>query len=235
LYYHDVNAHQAVTYPWAFKELKKRLRAMEYGQATLETAQTHCKATEQRQIERERPDVETAAHYVALRRMSRGGLGRSLAWSERLRGGRPGDLNSWETMITRDIDRIHDRFWKSGKPVLFLQMDIIDIANQFLPLSHCAVYFDPPYVHSTRKHWNTYEIEMQDSQHASLLMRARAAKAAVAISGYVCPMYANMLCGPDALREGWNMRAFDLPNNSGQTKTKERRTECIFYRASIPN
>lgn len=31
--------------------------------------------------------------------MSRGGNGDAFAWSERLRGGKPGDLNGWETRL----------------------------------------------------------------------------------------------------------------------------------------
>src|SRR3954447_12108668 len=38
-----------------------------------------------------------ALAFLVRNRMSRGGLGRSFAWSERTRGGRPGDLNAWET------------------------------------------------------------------------------------------------------------------------------------------
>src|SRR5690349_7923975 len=36
-----------------------------------------------------------AVAELVRRRMSRGGLGTHFAWSERLRGGRPGDVNAW--------------------------------------------------------------------------------------------------------------------------------------------
>ncbi len=42
-------------------------------------------------------DLARAVAFPVRNRMSRGGLGEDFAWSERLRGGRPGDLNAWET------------------------------------------------------------------------------------------------------------------------------------------
>ena len=62
-----------------------------------------------------RPDPVTAWAFLVRNRMSRGGLGKTFAWSERLRGKRslsgpvPGELNSWSTFIEQDLPQIIKR------------------------------------------------------------------------------------------------------------------------------
>ena len=41
--------------------------------------------------------LDLAVNEYTLRRMSRGGMKKAFAWSDRLRGGQPGDVNAWET------------------------------------------------------------------------------------------------------------------------------------------
>ncbi len=43
-------------------------------------------------------ELSRAGAFLVRNWMSRGGLGEDFAWSERLRGGRPGELNAWETL-----------------------------------------------------------------------------------------------------------------------------------------
>lgn len=43
--------------------------------------------------------VELGAHEYIVRNMSRGRLGKDFAWSERLRGGKPGDVNAYENNL----------------------------------------------------------------------------------------------------------------------------------------
>ena len=44
-------------------------------------------------------DLHHAINEFILRRMSRGGMKKSFAWSNRLRGNKPGEINAWETII----------------------------------------------------------------------------------------------------------------------------------------
>src|SRR5271157_4507146 len=44
-------------------------------------------------------DFERAIRFIVTCRFSRGGLGKTFAWSNRLRGGQPGDVNAWETIL----------------------------------------------------------------------------------------------------------------------------------------
>ena len=43
--------------------------------------------------------LEHAYNEIVTRRMSRGGLGEAFAFSDRLRGGEPGDIHAWKTII----------------------------------------------------------------------------------------------------------------------------------------
>jgi hypothetical protein len=47
----------------------------------------------------------------------------------------------------------------------------------------------------------------------------------VAISGYPTEEYDSWLPAPR-----WTKYTFDMPNNSGQGKTKQRRTECLWVK-----
>ena len=44
-------------------------------------------------------DLSQALNEFILRRMSRGGLKKAFSWSDRKRGGQPGEINAWESII----------------------------------------------------------------------------------------------------------------------------------------
>ena len=73
-------------------ELTDRLRLIPYQEESF-------KAAYERDVERklEQPvdgaeGLDTAVDFLVRMRMSRGGLGTAFAWSDRLRGGQPGDM-----------------------------------------------------------------------------------------------------------------------------------------------
>lgn len=56
-------------------------------------------------------------------------------------------------------------------------------------------YVDPPYPHATRnmKRGNAdYAVEMSNSQHRELAERLHSVKGMVMLSGYACPLYADL-------------------------------------------
>ena len=62
-------------------------------------------------------DLNLAIRTYVVCNMSRGGLGEDFAWSDRLRGGRPGDLNAWLTklgMLSEMSDRLEGVFVAHG-------------------------------------------------------------------------------------------------------------------------
>ncbi len=72
------------------EDFLEKLKKVKYTQKTFDIAQ------EQKTITN---DLDKAVNEFILRRMSRGGLKKSFAWSKRTRGGKPGDVNAWDTII----------------------------------------------------------------------------------------------------------------------------------------
>lgn len=77
-------------------ELAQRLSTITYCQSNFEAANQGAGETM----------LDRATSFLVRCRFSRGGLGKSFAWSERLRGGRPGDENAWETFRQSELPRI---------------------------------------------------------------------------------------------------------------------------------
>lgn len=162
--------------------------------------------------------IERATRFLIRCRFSRGGLGKDFAWSERLRGGRPGDENAWHTFRENELPRIIARaqgvevrngpcwrtVWESRKKVERL------------------LYCDPPYMPKTRTAKTAYgPFEMTPIQHARLIAALRAHSGPAAISGYRCDEY-------DRWLHDWRRFDFEMPNNAGQNKRKQRRCESLW-------
>jgi DNA adenine methylase len=159
--------------------------------------------------------LEAAVRFLVRNRFSRGGLGKDFAWSDRLRGGRPGDLNAWET-IKRDVPRIARRL---ARVVLQCQDGIEVIVETDGP--ETLTYLDPTHPRGTRTARDTYDHEMVDAQHIRLIQTITQCRGMVVVSGYANPVY-------DEALADWDRVEIDMPNHSGQGRTKQRRTEVIW-------
>jgi DNA adenine methylase len=84
------------------------------------------------------------------------------------------------------------------------------------------IYADPPYVHSTRSKGNPYctkhmyRHEMTDEQHRELADTLKQVKAMVVVSGYDCPLYAE-------LYDGWEFRS-----RIAMADGAKERVECLW-------
>lgn len=154
--------------------------------------------------------------YV-LRNMSRGGMKKAFAWSERKRGGLPGDENAWKNKLKR-LPEICKRLRYVEKH----NLDCIDFLKKFNKPNSFA-YLDPPYLQETRTAKKVYNHEMSKQDHIDLLYYIRDEwKGKFLISGYESDLYKFMLknyCNFDCLR---------VANNSGQNKVKNGRIECVW-------
>lgn len=161
--------------------------------------------------------IDHAVNEYMLRRMSRGGMKKAFAWSDRLRGGQPGDVNAWETMLA-ELPRIAERV----KNTVILNKSVFDVIKIW-DEEDTLMYLDPPYLHETRSDGatNVYEHEMSVEDHINLLALAKNCRSKVIISGYSAPLYNRTL-------KGWKCKKKTVANHSGQSKTKERRIECIW-------
>jgi DNA adenine methylase len=187
-------------------DLLEAIRQQPYSEAAFRRAVDYCR----------RPGDALA--FLVRNRMSRGGLGKAFAWSERLRGGRPGDLNAWET-------------FKAGLPAIVARLAPVELTCRDALESIRAVddahgpdvvhYCDPPYLASTRSAPRAYSREATAGHHAALLEALRGVRGTVLLSGYRSALY-------DAELAGWHRADFDMPNHSGQGRAKQRRVECVW-------
>jgi site-specific DNA-adenine methylase len=162
--------------------------------------------------------MDATIAWIVKGRMSRGGLGESFAWSDRLRGGQPGDLNAWMNMIPRLVplsDRLRNTdIWNHPA------MSVIPLVEAMKV--HPFYYFDPPYLPQTREATEAYEEdEMTYDDHTDMLTEILTIDAPVAISGYKNDLYNYALAN-------WRCVEFDMPNHSGQSKNKQRRIEALW-------
>ncbi|HUY87318.1 MAG TPA: DNA adenine methylase [Pirellulales bacterium] len=189
-------------------ELSRRLAAAAYDQNTFEAAKGETSANL----------IEQATRFLIRCRFSRGGLGKDFAWSERLRGGRPGDENAWHTFREKELPKIiarargvevrSDPCWKT----------VWESRDKIQRL----IYADPPYMPKTRTAKTAYgPFEMTPFQHLRLITALRSHEGPAAISGYRCDEY-------DRWLHNWRRFDFEMPNNAGQSKRKQRRRESLW-------
>ena len=150
--------------------------------------------------------VDQAVRFVVKSRFSRGGLGRDFAWSQRQRGGLPGDENAWNTFREIALPRIIQR--AQGVEVLHdaCWWTVWESRREASRL----IYADPPYMPQTRTAKTASgPFEMTRLQHYWLVAALRAHSGPAAVSGYRCTDY-------DRWLRDWRRLDFEMPNHSGQ-------------------
>lgn len=159
---------------------------------------------------------DCAVYEFVIRRMSRGGMGKTYAHSNRLRGGIMGDENAY----INARDSLHE----VSKRLQGVNI-ILGSAQQRLMQCHkndnMLFYLDPPYVKSTRTAKKVYSQEMSDKEHRDVADICKQVKGKILISGYNSPLY-------DELYGSWNKIELKVKNQSGQGKTKQDRTEVLW-------
>ena len=152
---------------------------------------------------------------LVRRRFSRGGMRKAYAWSERLRGGNPGDLNAWNTFLEQ-LPAIAKRLSK-------VEVTSLPVAQLFQERDseNTLWYIDPPYLPETRRSPQVYTKEMTKAEHIQLAEVLNTAKGKVIISGYQSPLY-------NAQYSGWSLKCKPIANHSSQSKTKQHRIECLW-------
>jgi DNA adenine methylase len=159
--------------------------------------------------------MHQAINEFILRRMSRGGLKTHFAWSKRTRGGKPGDVNAWETII-EELPRISERL----KNVYILNKPAIEVIQAFND-KETLLYLDPPYLPVTRTTKDVYENEMSQDDHIELAKALKSFKGKAIISGYLSKLYKR-------LYDGWNAHRKKIANHASQKKSKNYKIEYIW-------
>jgi len=162
-----------------------------------------------------RYNLNSAISELIQRRMSRGGLGENFSWSERLRGGEPGDAHAWNTF---KIELVH--IAERLKNIDVMNCDGTDLIKSIKDSSD-IIYCDPPYLHSTRVARQTYEVEMSEQDHINLAKTLLASPCRVLLSGYDNELYQDFF-------KDWRCEKQLIVNHSGQNKKKQMRQECLW-------
>jgi len=159
--------------------------------------------------------VRKALGVYVIQNMSRGGLGEDFAWSERLRGGIPGDVNAWNNKI-KQIPEIYNRIryvrFNHGNGI----KAVLDFNNP-----NCLIYEDPPYLKKTRVSKEAYDCEMTEEEHEELAKNNNKSKAKIMISGYRSDLY-------DKWYSNWRRVDKEIVNHSSQAKSKKKKIESIW-------
>ena len=116
--------------------------------------------------------LDQAINEFVLRRMSRGGEKKTFAWTNRQRGGKPGDQNAWETIIDC-LPKMAKRLEK----VYIFNKNASEVLNAFNK-ANTLVYADPPAPE-----------EETEAEHIKLADLLRAYKGKVIISGNPSTLY----------------------------------------------
>jgi DNA adenine methylase len=158
---------------------------------------------------------DNAINEFILRRMSRGGLKKNFSWSNRLRGGVPGDVNAWLTIIDK-LPEISERIQET---YIFNKdyKEVIDAFNN----KDSLVYCDPPYVSETRVSKEAYKHEMTTDDHIDLANLLNRFKGKALISGYPSRLY-------NRLYSDWRCVRKKIVNHASQQKSKKYQTECLW-------
>ncbi len=187
-------------------EFVRRLQALAYSDITFTAALENKQSLS---------GIDLAVNEFILRRMSRGGLKKNFAWSERLRGGKPGDVNAWETAIAQipAISRRLQTVALSRKPAVevLCENDRDDT----------LAYLDPPYLHTTRAAKSAYEYEMAEADHGHLCEALLGFLGKAVISGYDSALYNTIL-------SGWNRVQMNIVNHSSQAKQKQVKSDVLW-------
>lgn len=158
-----------------------------------------------------------AINEYILRRMSRGGLGKSFAWSKRKRGGQPGDINAWESSIMQ-LGKVYSRIVDTR---ILNTKALIVIKNYDNP--NALFYLDPPYLDETRVSKKAYKYEMTYDEHEQLLKLIVQCSGKILISGYPSWLYEHYLT-----RNGWRRIEKQIVNHSSQQKHKPIKKEILW-------
>jgi DNA adenine methylase len=159
--------------------------------------------------------LESAIKFLVRRQFSRGALGRDFAWSDRLRGGQPGDRNAWHT-LRRALPAMADRL----RHVELRCQDAFEVIREHDGPS-TLFYLDPPYLPSTRTAPEVYHHEMSAADHARLIDIVTRCRGRVALSGYGNALY-------DQALSAWERVEFSMPNHASQSRSKQRRIEVLW-------
>ena len=201
------------------QEFVKRLKKIEYSQEAFDHNLTKIKFDDY---------LCQAVNEFVLRRMSRGGLKKAFSWSKRERGGKPGDVNAWLTILEE-------------LPILAMELKSVYIMNEpalkvidAFNNENTLLYVDPPYLPETRVSNDAYEYDMTTDDHIKLADKLNNFKGKVILSGYPSKLYKRLYCTEKTIvkdkpqKPKWRIERKMIVNNASQVKSKDYKIEMLW-------
>ncbi len=174
------------------------------------------------------PDLEVARLVWVTLSQGRGGQLRQNGWRHYVNpinpnGGRvsmPANLDSYVARLEAVAGRLHR--------VSLECVPAMDLITKYGSYPGVLLYVDPPYLAGTRSSIQRYRHEMLDEQsHLDLAAALHRCRAAVVLSGYDSPLYAEVYAGWETVR---------IDTNTTQGGSKGERTEVLWCnRAAAPD
>lgn len=124
----------------------------------------------------------------------------------------PGYLEAYRDRLATAAERLHD--------VSLENLPALDLIGKYGKQKRVCLYVDPPYLGSTRGWGTNYRCEMKnESEHRELAAAVAGCRAAVVLSGYDSPLYAE-------LYEGWHR--YETSTMTGNATSDKGRTEVLW-------
>lgn len=158
---------------------------------------------------------KAALKEFVIRRMSRGGYGKDFAWSNRTRGGIPGDVNAWKNAI-ENLFEVSKRL----QNVNLSNEDVFTLLSKYNN-PNTFFYLDPEYVDTTLVSKNPYRVKFDRTQHVELCEILATTKSTVAVSNYGNEIY-------DTKLKDWNRCEKQIASHAGQGRNKKRKVEVLW-------
>lgn len=163
-------------------------------------------------------DIERARRVWIRLSQGRGGMMRRTGWRHYTASsgssiGMPGYLNAYRNRLLPAAERI--------TAVSLECLPALTVIGKYGAAPDVVLYVDPPYLGSTRADANSrYSVEMRtESEHRELAAALADCKAAVVLSGYDSPLYAE-------LYDGWHR--YTQTAMTGNAKGDKARTEVLW-------
>lgn len=124
----------------------------------------------------------------------------------------PGYLEAYVLRLAAAAERLHG--------VSLESLPALELIARYGARDDVLLYVDPPYLGTTRGWGNNYRVEMKtEEQHRELAAALADCRAAVVLSGYDSPLYAELYAG-------WHR--YEQASMTGNAKTTKARVEVLW-------
>ncbi|WP_405184230.1 DNA adenine methylase [Streptomyces albidoflavus] len=166
-------------------------------------------------------DLETARRIWCRLAQGRSGTLRQTGWRHYIdpagsSTGMPGYMDAYVDRLAASAERLHH--------VSLEALPALDVITKYGGADDVLLYVDPPYLGTTRP-WSNYRIEMSGAgEHRALAAALTDCRAAVVLSGYDSPLYAE-------LYDGW--RRYERTTMTGNAKAAKARVEVLWSNRAL--